>query len=398
MPYDFDQIHERRTTNSIKWTTYPDDVLPLWVADMDFQAPDGIRSALHAAVDHGVLGYERLTHRTRRVVAARMERLYGWQVDPDWVVDTIGVVNGFNIAARAFCEGSDGVLIHEPAYVGFYSIYANLGLTKQVIPFEYTTYNGALSPHLDRASCSAAFHTQNARTRIFLLCHPHNPLGKVFSREELRMMADVALENDAIIVSDEIHSEIRLGEQPHIPLASLSPEIADKTITLVSPSKTFNVPGLFCGFAIISNSTLRERYKRTIEQLTGHVSSLGLIAAEAAFSGDCDAWLFELLQYLRGTRDLVTDTLKTSFPEARYTVPDATYLQWIDFSAYSSSGAIPTSPHTHFLQKSKVALSDGKTFGSEFESCVRLNFGAPRSVVIEALARMKHAICDSSSD
>lgn len=227
---------------------------------------------------------------------------------------------------------------------------------------------------------------------MFLLCHPHNPMGNVFSRDELKSMAEICLQNDTVIVSDEIHSELILSGSKHIPLAMLSSEIADKTITLVSPSKTFNTAGLFCAFAIIPNAELRERFKQANEQITGHVSSLGLIAAETAFSGACDEWLAELLVYLKGNRDFVADYLTENFPDSRFTIPNATYLQWIDFDAYVKSGRIPKSPHQFFLEKAKVALNDGAPFGEGFEYFVRLNFGSPRGMVADALDRMRNAI------
>ena len=173
MNYNFDRIIERRNTNSLKWTQYPADVLPLWVADMDFQTPEPIRDALRAALDHGILGYEFLQRRTQQVVAARMERLYGWQVDPDWVVATTGVVTGFNIAARAICNPGDGVLIHTPVYNMFYPLYKHLKLTQQSVPITFATEGHVLHPQIDTDSFAGAFQTNNAQTRMFLFCHPH---------------------------------------------------------------------------------------------------------------------------------------------------------------------------------------------------------------------------------
>lgn len=392
MKYNFDQIIDRRNTDSIKWTDYPEDVLPLWVADMDFLTPDPIRKALHAALDHGVLGYEFIKPHTQQVVAARMERLYGWQVDPEWVVSTIGVVNGFNIAARAFCDENEGVLVQTPIYHMFYGVHKNIGLTKQISPFSFDEEGNRLVPCLDLDVFAKSFHSNNARTRMFLLCHPHNPLGIVFNRDELQAMAEICLQNDTVIVSDEIHSELMLGQTKHIPMAALSNEIADKTITLIAASKAFNTPGLFTAFAIIPNAELRERFNQTSERITGHPSSLGIIAAETAFSGVCDDWLAELLVYLKNNRDFVVDYLTENFPQARFTVPDATYLQWIDFGTYVRSGRISDSPHKFFLEKAKVALNEGSVFGEGYENFVRLNFGSPQSLIAEALDRMRKAL------
>lgn len=392
MPYNFDQIIERRDTDSVKWTSYPEDVLPLWVADMDFQTPEPILDAIRVALDRGVLGYEFIQPHTQRIVAERMDRLYGWQVDPDWVVNTTGVVSGFNIAGRAVCEPGDGALVQTPVYHMFYGIYKNIGLTKQTAPFTLIEDGHRLIPKLDLDVFAKSFHSNNVRTRLFLLCHPHNPLGNVFSRDELQSMAEICLQNDTIIVSDEIHSELMLGDSKHVPMAVLSNEIADKTITLIAPSKTFNTAGLFSAFAIIPNAELREKFKKTNEQITGHVSSLGIIASEAAFSGACDDWLTEVLVYLKDNRDFVVDSLTENFSEARFTIPDATYLQWIDFGAYVKSGRISDAPYKFFLENAKVALNDGSVFGEGYENFVRLNFASPRSMVAKALEHMHKSL------
>jgi cysteine-S-conjugate beta-lyase len=392
MTYSFDHIIERRNTNSLKWTQYPADVMPLWVADMDFPTPEPIREALRAVLDYGVLGYEFLRDHTQQVVAARMERLYGWQVDPDWVVATTGVVTGFNIAARAICNPGDGVLIHTPVYNMFYPLYKHLKLTQQSAPITLNVEGNILHPQIDMHSFAKAFQTNNAQTRMFLFCHPHNPLGRTFTREELQSMAEFCLQNDVTIVSDEIHSELLLNGSKHIPTAILSPEIADKTITLVAASKTFNTAGLFCAFAIIPNAELRARFNQVNEEITGHVSSLGLIAAEAAFSGVCDDWLAELLVYLKNNRDFAAEYLTENLPDVRFTIPHATYLQWLDFNEYVKSERMDKPPYDFFLENAKVALSNGKIFGEGLENFVRLNFAAPQSIVAEALERMRRSL------
>jgi cystathionine beta-lyase len=362
---------------------------------MDFRTPPPILNALQATLQHGVIGYEFLQRRTQEVVAARMERLYGWHVDPDWVVATPGVVSGFNIAARAVCSVGDGVLIQPPVYMMFYGVYKNIGLTQQIAPFSFTEKDHILTPQLDLNEFSAAFHSNNAKTKMFLLCHPHNPTGQAFTREELQGMAEICLQNDTIIVSDEIHSELIIEGRQHIPMATLSPEIADKTITLIAASKTFNVAGLFCAFAIIPNADLREKFKAANEQITGHVSSLGLIGAEAAFSGACDDWLAELLPYLKSNRDFMADYLTENFPDLRFTIPNATYLAWLDFSEYVKSGKIAGSPFDFFLKEAKVAFTDGKSFGDGCENIVRLNFASPRAMLVEGLERMRRAVYET---
>jgi cystathionine beta-lyase len=302
------------------------------------------------------------------------------------------VVSGFNIAARAICVEGDGVLVQPPVYHMFYAMYKNIRLTRQDAPFAMHSEGNILQWQLEPDVFRGAFHTRDARTRMFLLCHPHNPTGQVFTTGELRGMAEACLDNEVIIVSDEIHSELLLNGSRHTPMATLSAGIADRSITLIAPSKTFNTAGLFCAFAIIPNAELRERYKQANDQITGHVSSMGLAAAEAAFSGECDDWLKELRVYLKGNRDFMVEYLTENLPEARFTVPGATYLQFIDFGGYVRSGVIQKAPHEFFLEKAKVAMNDGKIFGEGYENYVRLNFGAPRSLIAEGLERMVRSL------
>ncbi|HEX7540876.1 MAG TPA: aminotransferase class I/II-fold pyridoxal phosphate-dependent enzyme, partial [Anaerolineales bacterium] len=294
MANDFDRVIDRHGTNSIKWKHYGADVLPLWVADMDFAAPEPVQEALRRAVEHGIYGYESPTKELRETVAVRMDKLYGWQVSPEMVVATPGVIAGFNAAARTVCTAGQGILVQPPVYPPFLSVHKNAALIRQDAPLRMTAEGAVLRYGVDFNVFERAVNSGDAQTGMFLLCNPHNPTGQVYLRQDLLRMADVCLKNDTVICSDEIHSELLLGGAQHIPLAILSSEIADRTITLVAPSKTFNVAGLNCAFAIIPNSDLLAQYKKTTEQMTMHLNSLGLVAAQAAFSGVCDDWLVAL--------------------------------------------------------------------------------------------------------
>jgi cystathionine beta-lyase len=223
---------------------------------------------------------------------------------------------------------------------------------------------------------------------MFLLCNPHNPLGIIFSRKDLLKMAEICIRNNVLIVSDEIHSELLLDDNKFTPLAKLSAEIAKHTITLIAPSKTFNVPGLFCGFAIIPNNELRARYEKEVSHLRLHVSSMGLFAARTAFSGQCDGWLKELRRYLTGNRDFLAEYVTEYMPEVCLTIPDATYLGWLDFT----QSGIVGSPFEFFLKNAKVAASEGKIFGREGEGHIRLNFGTSRKILEQGLERMHKAL------
>jgi cysteine-S-conjugate beta-lyase len=392
MPFDFDTVIERGDTNCVKWRQYPQDILPLWVADMDFSVPQPILKALQCTLEHGILGYEFPSRELRETVAARMQTLYGWQVSPDAVVATPGVVSGFTATAHALCQAGQGILVQPPVYPPFLKVHAGGGWTSQQAPLVLEIKGSTLRYRLDFEAFQQAVHSAGTRTGMFLLCNPHNPTGQAYTRNELERMADICLKNNVPICSDEIHSELLLDGTKHLPIATLDPEIADRTITLIAPSKTFNIPGLFCGFAIIPNRDLLERYKKAVERLTMHVSSLGLVAAQAAFSGECDNWLAALNAYLTGNRDFLVESIQNEFPGMRTTIPEATYLAWLDCTDLVRTARISGTPHEFFLKQAKVALNEGREFGSGGEGFVRLNFGCPRATLDEALGRMKSAL------
>jgi cystathionine beta-lyase len=388
MKYNFDHIIDRRSTNSIKWTKYPEDVLPLWVADMDFPAPPPVLKALHKAVEHGIFGYEIPSTALMETVCQRMSVLYNWQIEPEMVVATPGIVSGFNAAARAVCAPGEGILMQPPVYFPFLKVHENIGLTRQFAPLVQVTDDQLIHYEINIEAFEATMDSNGAKTRMSLLCNPHNPTGTAYTYKQLTRMAEVCLRHDVIICSDEIHSELLLDDTKHIPIATLSPEIADRTITLIAPSKTFNTAGLFCGFAIIPNLELRERYKKAVEQMTLHVNSLGQIASQTAFSGACDDWLADVLSYMTANRDFMVEYMQENLPEIHLTVPNATYLAWLDCNPLLESGRISGSPFEYFLNEAKVALNDGSEFGPGGEGFVRLNFACPRSTLAEALDRM----------
>lgn len=382
MAYNFDRVPNRRIPNgSHKWTWYPKDVLPMWVADMDFPAPKPILDALHKVVDHGVLGYELPSPALQETVAARMDHLYRWKVKPESVVTVTGIVSGFNVAARAFGSPKKGYLVQSPVYNEFHEVKNNVRIRQFDAPLVKSVQGNILHYEIDWD----VFRKQVKKAGMFLLCNPHNPLGMIFSRKDLLRMAEICVENKVLIVSDEIHSELLLDDNQFTPLAKLSSEIAKQTITLIAPSKTFNVPGLFCGFAIITNTELRERYVKMVESLRLHVSSLGLHAAQVAFSGQCDGWLRALRGYLKGNRDFLVNYVSETMPGVRITIPEATYLAWLDFTQLN----LKSSPYEFFLKKAKVALSDGAIFGESGNGHVRLNFGTSRRILTQGLESMR---------
>lgn len=385
MEYNFDRLPNRRIPGILnKWTYYPKDLLPMWVADMDFPAPKPILDAIREAVRHGVLGYELPSKTLLETVAARMDRLYGWKVKLEWVIPVTGIVNGFNFAARAFGISKKGYLIQPPVYNEFHELKNNVGLAQLDAPLVQRVRGNILQYEIDWD----LFRRQAKKAGMFLLCNPHNPLGIIFSRSDLRRMAEICLENKVLMISDEIHSELLLDDRKFTPLAKLASEIAQNSITLIAPSKTFNMPGLFCGFAIIPNKELRDKYANVVGHLRVHVASLGMRAAQAAFSGQCDDWLKELRDYLTCNRDFLVDYITKNMPGVRTTSPQATYLAWLDFTEFE----FETSAYQFFFEKAKVALSDGAIFGENGKGRVRLNFGTSRKILKQGLDRMSQAL------
>jgi len=385
MTYNFDSVPSRRGPGSLnKWMFYPKDVLPMWIADMDFPVAPQILSALHKQVEHGVLGYELPSRIFFETIATRMKKLYGWEVDPEHIVYTAGVNNGYNIAARVLCSMKKGYMIQTPVYNEFLDTEHKTGAKQYVARLAKKVSGNRISYDVDFDALKVGVK----KSVMFLLCHPHNPVGQIYSQADLERMAEICIANDVTIVSDEIHSELLLGAAKFTPLASLSREIAQRTITMISASKAFNVPGLACAFAIIPNDELRKRFSKVAEGMNFEISTPGLTAARVAFSGKADAWLRELRRYLTGNRDFIVDYVEKNLPGIRVTKPDATYLIWLDCSELN----LKQSPFEFFLKEAKVALSDGGKFGNGNEQLVRLNFGTSRRLVEQSLRRMRRAL------
>lgn len=356
----------------------------MWIADMDFPAPLPIRKALQRFLEHGDLGYQLPSMPLYEAVAARLDKLYNWKISPHAVVPIAGVNSGYNIAARTFCTSRRGYLIQTPVYNEFHETEKKTAAPQVESALIKSVDGIRIRYEVDLDSFARAAKKVN----LFLLCNPHNPVGRIHSRADLQRMAEICIENKVLIVSDEIHSELLLGGSTFTPLATLSPEIAQQTITLIAPSKTFNIPGLFCGFAIIPNEELRILYLETIFKLGIHLASPGLVAAQMAYSGQCDGWLKALRKYLTSNRDFLVNYVTTYLPMLRITIPDATYLAWIDCSELR----LKPSPYEFFLKEARLALSDGGRFGKGSEQFVRLNFGTSRKVLKQGLERIRKAL------
>ncbi len=370
----FDTPIDRRGSDSFKWGKYAGrDILPLWVADMDFAAPPAVLAALHRRIEHGVFGYGGPWPSLTESVLAHLQGEYGWSIEPEWLVWLPGLVTGLNVACRAV----DGeVLTATPIYPPFLSAphFSGRKLNRVDLALDENRW------HWEMAVVQQA---TTAATRLFLFCHPHNPVGRCWSRDELLALADYAERNDLVVCSDEIHCGLILeADKRHIPFASLSPAAAQRSITLLAPSKTFNIPGLGCAFAVIPNPALRRRFEQAMHGIVPHVNVLGLAACEAAFRHGGD-WHRDLIAYLRGNRDRVAATM-ASLPGVRMAPVEATYLAWIDVRDLRLA-----KPAAHF-EAHGIGLSDGADFGAP--GWLRLNFGCPRATLDEALTRFERAV------
>ena len=381
MTYDFDRIIPRRQTESIKWNWCDADELPMWVADMDFRSPEPVIDALRARVAHGIFGYGQPPDELREVIVAWLARRYAWRVEPEALVFLPGVVPGFNLAAQALTEPGRGLVVQTPVYFPMLSAAENAGLIFQQMELTQQP-DGRYKIDFDRFGA-----TVDDRTAMFLLCNPHNPVGRVFTEAELARMAEHCLANDVFICSDEIHGDLIFSGAEHVPIAALAPEIEARTITLLAPSKTFNLAGLGCSFAVIPNAELRMAFKAGKRGLMGHPNVLGYAAALAAYR-DGQPWLDAVLTYLESNRDLTADYVRAHLPGVRMAKPEGTYLAWLD----CRDAGIPGNPYEFFRAEADVMLNDGAAFGRGGEGFVRLNFGTPRALLEEGLDCMRRGL------
>jgi cystathionine beta-lyase len=396
MTFDFDHPPARAATDSQKWQKYAGrDVLPMWVADMDFQVPPAIVEALHRRVDHGIFGYARPVKSTIAAVVEMAARRYGWQIDPAWIVWLPGLVVGLNVTAQAFAKEGEEVLTLTPVYPPFMSAPRNS--RRHTVQVPWTLTRRAENPDTPESGSweidwSALERAVTPKTKLFFLCNPHNPLSRVWRREELVQLAEFCLRHNLILCSDEIHGDLILDpDLPHIPTSTLGEEIAQRTVTLIAPSKTYNVPGLGTSLAIIPNVELRHQFVRATAGIVAEVTALGYEACEAAYR-DGEPWRQELLTYLRGNRDLVVSFVQRELPGVKIEAPiEATYLAWLNVSELK----LPD-PIAHF-EAHGVGLSDGAFFASPKGRHVRLNFGCPRATLEDGLQRIKRAVLASRS-
>lgn len=387
MKYDFDKVIDRTGTESLKWV-YPrkvlkvEDAIPMWVADMDFEAPPAVVEALSYRAGHGIYGYPLVPPSFWRAAIDWLGKRHGWDVRKDWMAMTPGIVPALNYCVRAFTKPGDGVIIQTPVYFPFFHAAENNGrrVIRNPLRFDGRRYTMDLDD-LERKI--------DGGSRLLILCSPHNPVGRVWTREELEALGRLAVERDLLVVSDEVHHDLVYSGHRHHILAALSPELAERTVTCIAPSKTFNIPGLATAAVVASNPDLLKKFEDEAESAGFELGQVfGIVGFEAAYAHGED-WLEGLLPYLKANVDFMEGFLGERVPSIRLIRPEGTYLALLDCRGL---GLEPAALNDFFLKKARVYFSDGAMFGEEAAGFVRINFACPRALLAEALERIARAV------
>ncbi|MBM2825060.1 MAG: bsu patB [Dehalococcoidales bacterium] len=395
MKYDFERVIDRTNTDSSKWNMVEaifgsSTVLPLWVADMDFPIARPITEAIRKRTEHELYGYARPGSSLIQAVINRMQQKYGWKVEPEWIVFTPGVVSALNVAIRAFTHPGDEVILHDPVYYPFWSAVTHSGcsVAGSPLPLIDGHYKIDLNDLRKRFDPKEGMMPSPSRTKMMILCSPHNPVGRVWSRDELIGMGRIVIDNDAIMVSDEVHCELLYEGFKHIPFASISAEFAQNSLVCMAASKTFNLAGLAASTIIIPNVKLRNVFNAARAGILPQPNVLALVALEAAYR-EGDEWLEQLLSYLQENLAFLIDYFEKAIPKITVIRPEGTYLVWLDCRQL---GMEPTVMRAFFRDKARVGLDDGYLFGPHGAGFQRINIACPRAILNEALKRIEEAV------
>ncbi|OXM85517.1 MalY/PatB family protein [Paenibacillus rigui] len=381
--HNFDEMIDLRGTDSKKHNLYPEDVIPMWIADTDFKCPEPIVDAMVKRAELGVYGYTLSSNSFNFSVKSWLHKRFDFHIDEDWVVYAPAVVNGLVNAVQAFTQPGDHILIQSPVYHPFHHLIANNGRIK--VQNSLLLHDGKYEIDFEDLEQKL----KDPQTKMMLLCNPHNPVGRVYTREELTRIGEMCIKHGVIIVSDEIHSDIVYEGHTHIPFPSLSGEIKDNCIMCLNPSKTFNTPGLRTAAIIIPNETLRRTYENTITANKADGRTIfGTLAFETAYI-ECDYYADQLVEYLAENVRLLTDYVECHIPGIEVIRPEATYLMWLDCRQLGMSQQVL---RTFMLEQAKVGLHDGMIFGAEGQGFMRMNIGCRRAVLQEALERIERAV------
>jgi len=387
MKYDFDKVIERRGTDSVKYDMLQPlfgsaDVIPMWVADMDFEVPEFVREAVIQRAEHPVYGYTVRPRRYNESIAGWLERRHDWKVDPDHIEYSPGVVPALVLSVLGFTRPGDRILVQSPVYFPFFSAIENHG--REMINNQLVDKDGTYTIDFDKMEDQF-----RKGVKMMMFCHPHNPVGRAWNRRELEKLAELAIRYDVLILSDEIHSDLLLFGHSHIPLASLGPDIAARTITCIAPSKTFNLAGLHTSAVVIEDPDLRKRYGKILDDIhVGGGNIFGYTALEAAYDHGED-WLEQLLKYIEGNFRFLQDFLSSELPGIRVSPLEATYLAWINFGLL---GLDDQALMKFMVREAGIGFVDGPRFGRGGKNYMRMNIGTPRSVLQTALEQLSAAI------
>ena len=389
MKYNFDEVIDRKNTDSMKWSaSYLErhfgsaDCVPLWVADMDFRTAQPVIDAVTERAGHGIYGYALAGDEFYEAVIKWQKRRNGWEVKKEWIVFSPGVVPALWHIVRTFCSPGEKVILQSPVYYPFYKVIEDNGC--QVINNRLINNGGRYEMNFDELEKQAA----DGSVRMMILCSPHNPVGRVWTKEELRRVSEICFANDVLLVSDEIHSDLVFRPNVHTPAASLSEELMMNTITCMAPSKTFNLAGVQVSDVIVPDRRLRRRLAGSLKSAGVMPNVFGLAAQTAAYN-EGEEWLEQLLEYLAGNLDFMENFITSELPEVKFRRPEGTYLAWLDFSGY---GFTTEELQNRMKNKAGVALDDGYIFGDGGEPCQRINFACPRSVLIKAMERLRKGV------
>jgi cystathionine beta-lyase len=394
MNYNFDKIHDRRDSFSLKWSKpalkkffnkEDDDLLALWVADMDFECPKPVVDAIKKEAEGRVYGYNwHITPKYLDAVTGWMSRRHQWSVDPEWVVYSPGIVPAVNMIVQTFSNIGDKVIVQPPVYYPFFSAVEDNGrqLLLNQLHYENQKYTFDFEDFEEKA--------KDPLTKIFILCSPHNPVGRVWNKDELKKLGDICLEHEILMIADEIHHDLILPGNNHTCFSTISEEFEQKTIVCTAPSKTFNLAGLQVSNIIIPNEKMRESFYRAIAYRNGLgiPNSFGIVAMIAAYN-EGEEWLNQVLAYVNSNFQFLKEFVETNLLKVKYIEPEGTYLAWLDFN---SLGLNDEEIKDAILNKAKVALDEGKMFGSGGEGFQRVNVACPREILEQSMLRIKNAL------
>jgi len=385
-PFDFDTPLGGNPPDAMLWRSYAEDVLPLRLAEMAFRSPPAVVDALKERADYGIFGYAQAPDELREAIVQRMADLYAWPIKAEWIVFNPGMNLTLNLVVQTALQAGEAALIPTPSHGPFNQIPAFRGRFAQMMDLQYVADDDH-SFHYEM-DVDALEQVINAQTRLFYLCDPHNPGGRLWTEAEQSRIADLCLRHELWLCADAIHCDLILDEQAHYrPIAALDPAIEQRSITLIATTKAYNLSGLACAMAIVPDATLRQQMHYAMLRSGYHVDGMAYVATQAAYQYG-DDWMQALRSYLRANRDYLLQFIRAELPMLKTTVPQATYLAWLDCSALTLGVAAPQ----FFLEQARVALRRGDEFGPRHGDFVRLSFAFPRSMLQDALRRMKAAV------